>query len=387
MPSHKHHGRFPVRGTSAIIWLIAALVGSMVCWSYWALLEEVTIGAGKVIPSTKAQVVQSLEGGILQEMAVAEGDIVAAGQRLATLDDTRFRSNFEEAEKKIQALTAAAARLEAQISGRELNFPSLVANDENLKNRERALFESQRSAYTTARASIEKQLALSTRELNLTQPLVKKGAASEVEVIRLEQQVTEFKRKINELDDSYLVGAKENYTKTMAELDSLTSANKGRRDQLDRTLVTAPVRGIVKNIEVTTLGGVINPGGNILEIVPLEDKLLIETKINPRDIAFVRPGLPAVVKLTAYDSSIYGTLAGTVERISPDTLEDETDKRQVYYRVYVGTDSAALTAKDGQQHPIIPGMVATVEIKTGSKTVFDYLVKPLNKMREALRER
>ncbi len=376
-----------IRRTSFIIWLSFAVICGLITWSYFAVLDEVTVGQGKVIPMSKAQNIQSLEGGILAEMDVTEGQIVQAGQRLATLDDKRFRSQYGETDAKIRALTATAARLYAQMNDTPLQFPELVQNDKDLMDRERTLYISQKDAYESSLASLNQSLTLSSKELNLTKPLVQKGAASEVEVLKLEQQVTELSRKIREVKDQYLVTAKENYSKTMAELDSLESLNAGRKDQLERTVLSAPVRGIVKNIEVTTIGGVVQPGGNVMEIVPLEDQLLIETHINPRDIAFVRPGLKASVKLTAYDSSIYGSLDGVVETISPDTLLEETDKRQVYYRVYVKTEQSYLTTKDGLQHPIIPGMIASVEIKTGAKTLFQYLTKPLNKMREALRER
>lgn len=175
--------------------------------------------------------------------------------------------------------------------------------------------------------------------------------------------------------------------KARAELDQVKQVVGGRRDQLDRTELRSPVRGIVKNLEVTTIGGVIQPGGSLMEIVPLEKQLLIEARMSPRDIAFIRPGLPATVKITAYDPSIYGTLAGTVDRISPDTLQDEVHRDQVYYRVYVRTGQSSLRTKDGRTHAIMPGMVATVEIRTGRKTVLQYLMKPINKAQEALRER
>lgn len=385
LPSRRN--KESVRQTSVVIWLSFFVVCALMIWSYFAVLEEVTVGQGKVIPVSKAQNIQSLEGGILSEMDVSEGQIVQAGERLATLDDKRFRSQFDETEAKIKALTATAARLNAQVNDTPLEFPESVKNDPDLMERERTLYNSQKDAYESSLVSLNKSLTLSSRELDLTAPLVQRGAASEVEVLKLEQQVTELHRKIREVKDQYVINAKENYSKTMAELDSLESLNAGKKDQLERTVLTAPVRGIVKNIEVTTIGGVVQPGGSIMEIVPLEDQLLIETRINPRDIAFVRPGLSASVKLTAYDSSIYGSLDGVVETISPDTLLDETDKRQVYYRVYVRTNQSYLSTKDGVKHPIIPGMIASVEIKTGSKTLFQYLTKPLNKMGEALRER
>ncbi|MCB5205374.1 HlyD family efflux transporter periplasmic adaptor subunit [Neorhizobium sp. T786] len=372
---------------SAIVWIGLAAITALLVWSYHSPLEEISSGTGKVIPSSKAQTIQSLEGGILSEMMVSEGDIVDQGQTLAVLDDTRFRAQFGELDSKILSLEAAAARLRAQMSGKDLEFPEIVQSDPDLMDRERSLFKAHKEALESNLGGLEETLSLTSQELKLTEPLVARGAASAVEVIRLKQQVVELRRKVNELKSQYEVTAKESYTKTMAELDSQIKLNEGRRDQLDRTSITAPLRGIVKNIEVTTVGGVIAPGGTIMEIVPVEDQLLIETKVNPRDIAFVRPGMDALVKLTAYDYSIYGALDGVVQRISPDTLIDEVDKRIIYYRVYVKTSRSYLQTADGKDHAIMPGMIATVEFKTGSKTVFEYLVKPLNKLNEALRER
>ena len=221
----------------------------------------------------------------------------------------------------------------------------------------------------------------------MTQPLVAKGAAGQVEVIRLQRQVAELRGKIDEARNQYAVRAREEQVKNDADLDAQIQAMAGKANQLDRATLYSPVRGVVKDIQVTTVGGVLQPGGKLMEIVPLEDKLLIETRINPRDIAYIRPGLPATVKVTAYDSSIYGNLNGNVEVVSPDTIQDEVQRDQFYYRVYVRTEHAELENRSGKRFPILPGMVASVEIKTGQKTVMDYLIKPLNKVKEALRER
>jgi len=208
-----------------------------------------------------------------------------------------------------------------------------------------------------------------------------------VEVIRLRRQVSDLRGKIDEARNDYLVRAHEEQVKNNAELDAQLQVAAGKEDQLTRATLYSPVRGIVKDIQVTTVGGVLEPGGKLMEIVPLEDQLLIETRINPRDIAWIRPGLAAIVKVTAYDSSIYGDLPGEVETVSPDTLQDEVKRDQYYYRVYVRTRKAELTNRAGRKFPIVPGMVANVEIKTGQKSVMDYLIKPLNKVKESLRER
>ncbi|MDM7852896.1 HlyD family efflux transporter periplasmic adaptor subunit [Pseudochrobactrum kiredjianiae] len=375
------------RRPSIVVWMSFVAVGALLLWAYFAPLEEIAAGNGKIIPSSRAQMIQSLEGGILSELQVQEGDIVEKGQRLAVLDDTRFRASYGELDSKILSLEAAAARLRSQMNGGELIFPESVKGEKDLMDREQRLFDSQRDTLNANLSSLKESFALTSRELKLTEPLVAKGAASEVEVIRLRQQMVELDRKMKELENQFQVTARESYSKTMAELDSQVKLNVGRMDQLARTIITAPVRGIVKDIDVTTVGGVIAPGGTIMEIVPIEEQLVVEARVNPRDIAFIRPGMVAAVKLTAYDYSIYGGLWGKVERISPDTLVDEIDKRIIYYRVYVKTDNSSLKTPDGVEHPIIPGMVASVEFRTGTKTVLQYLVKPLNKMGEALRER
>ncbi|NBD00425.1 HlyD family efflux transporter periplasmic adaptor subunit [Atlantibacter hermannii] len=372
---------------SSVIWL--SLIGLVVffAWAWFAMLDEVTVGTGKVTPSSHAQVIESLDGGIVNALMVQEGDIVEQGQMLARLDPTRFQSNYGEAAARARALRASSERLRAELTGEPLKFSAESMREPNLVARERQLYESRRRNLNETVSNLQKTLELINAEIRMTQPLVAKGAAGQVEVIRLQRQVAELRGKIDEARNQYAVRAREEQVKNDADLDAQIQAMAGKADQLDRATLYSPVRGVVKDIQVTTVGGVLQPGGKLMEIVPLEDKLLIETRINPRDIAYIRPGLPATVKVTAYDSSIYGNLDGKVEIVSPDTLQDEVQRDQFYYRVYVRTDHAELENRSGKRFPILPGMVASVEIKTGQKTVLDYLIKPLNKVKEALRER
>lgn len=372
---------------SSVIWL--SLIGLVVffAWAWFAMLDEVTVGTGKVTPSSHAQVIESLDGGIVNALLVQEGDIVEQGQMLARLDPTRFQSNYGEAAARARALRASSERLRAELIGEPLKFSAESMREPNLVARERQLYESRRRNLNETVSNLQKTLELINAEIRMTQPLVAKGAAGQVEVIRLQRQVAELRGKIDEARNQYAVRAREEQVKNDADLDAQIQAMAGKADQLDRATLYSPVRGVVKDIQVTTVGGVLQPGGKLMEIVPLEDKLLIETRINPRDIAYIRPGLPATVKVTAYDSSIYGNLDGKVEIVSPDTLQDEVQRDQFYYRVYVRTDHAELENRSGKRFPILPGMVASVEIKTGQKTVLDYLIKPLNKVKEALRER
>ncbi|WP_220266381.1 HlyD family efflux transporter periplasmic adaptor subunit [Enterobacter sp. Colony194] len=372
---------------SSVIWL--SLIGLVVffAWAWFAMLDEVTVGTGKVTPSSHAQVIESLDGGIVNALLVQEGDIVEQGQMLARLDPTRFQSNYGEAAARARALRASSERLRAELTGEPLKFSAESMREPNLVARERQLYESRRRNLNETVSNLQKTLELINAEIRMTQPLVAKGAAGQVEVIRLQRQVAELRGKIDEARNQYAVRAREEQVENDADLDAQIQAMAGKADQLDRATLYSPVRGVVKDIQVTTVGGVLQPGGKLMEIVPLEDKLLIETRINPRDIAYIRPGLPATVKVTAYDSSIYGNLDGKVEIVSPDTLQDEVQRDQFYYRVYVRTDHAELENRSGKRFPILPGMVASVEIKTGQKTVLDYLIKPLNKVKEALRER
>jgi len=372
---------------SSVIWLTLAGLLIFVVWAWWAILDEVTVGTGKITPSSHAQVIESLDGGIVSAMLVREGDIVERGQMLARLDPTRFQSNYGESAARVRALRASSERLRSELTGEPLRFSEESMREPELVARERQLYESRRRNLNETVANLQKTYQLVMSELRMTQPLVAKGAASEVEVIRLQRQATELQGKIDEARNQFAVRAREEQVKTNADLDAQIQAMSGKADQVDRATLFSPVRGIVKDIQVTTVGGVLQPGGKLMEIVPLEDQLLVETRINPRDIAYIRPGLPATVKVTAYNSSIYGNLTGQVEVVSPDTLQDEVRRDQFYYRVYVRTKSAELQNKSGQRFPILPGMVANVEIKTGQKSVMDYLIKPLNKVNEALRER
>jgi adhesin transport system membrane fusion protein len=321
-------------------------------------------------------------------MFVRDGDIVEQGQELAVLDQSVVKSTVEEVASKINVLQARAARLRAEMEDKEdVAFPADTELDRTIKDRELELFHANRDAFHQNRNSLREQLELAQKELTIVTPLLKRGAANEIEVLKLQQKVAELDAKLKSLVSEYYVQLKKDYSDTMGELEPLLKVREGRADQLRRTVITSPTRGIVKEVAVSTIGGVVGPGGIVMQIIPLDDQLLIEAQLSPRDIAFIHPDQKATIKITAYDYAIYGTLQGRVERISPDTIEDEVERNKVYYRVYVVTDHSYLETKDGKRHPIIPGMVATAEIQTGSKTVLDYLLKPLERAKEALRER
>lgn len=385
----KKYQRSPKRVSSGGLIIMSVLV-MLLLFFIWASnfeLDEVTVGVGKVVPSSHEQIIQSLEGGILKELKVHEGDVVEAGQVLALLDPTQIDSGVQESTSRLRAALATAARLQAETAGTPLIFPPEVLADPPLVAAETALYHSRRENYTKTISGLTEALSLINRELQLTSSLVAKGAASNVEVLRLKRQANDLQSKLNDAENQYIVQAREELAKANAEAASQRSIIIGRADSLKRTVVVTPVRGIVKDIEVNTVGGVIPQRGNLMEIVPLDEQLMIEAQIAPRDVAFITPGQRAVVKLTAYDYNIYGGLEGKVASISPDTIQDEVHRDQYFYRVYIRTDKDYLVNKKGKKFPVYPGMIAMGEIHTGSKTIMEYLMKPLNRAKEALRER
>jgi adhesin transport system membrane fusion protein len=377
----------PLPSVSKFIWVICIGLLVLLAWAWFFELEEVSTGSGKVIPSSKEQSIQSLEGGILTKLYVSEGEIVKQGQVLAQLDPTRFASNVGESESLLIASKATAARLRAEVNSTPLVFSEDVLKIPKLVSEETALYQSRRSNLNDSISGLSQALVLVEQELAMTEPLVAKGAASEVEVLRLKREANDLRNQMNDIRNQYYVKAREELAKANIDIETQAQVIKGKTDTLQRTVFKSPVRGIVKEIDVMTIGGVIPQNGKLMTIVPLDEQLLIEARISPRDIAFIRPDQDALVKVTAYDYSIYGGLHGKVTVISPDTIRDEVKQDQFYYRAYIRTDSDKLINKQGKQFNITPGMVAVVDIKTGHKTVLDYLIKPFNKAKEALRER
>ncbi|RFD32549.1 secretion protein HlyD [Pseudomonas sp. GL93] len=372
---------------SKLVWSIALALIAFTAWAAYFKLDEVSTGTGKVIASSKEQVVKSLEGGVLAGLNIQEGDIVEKGQVLAQLDPTRIESAVEESASRSRAAQATSARLMAEVNGTALEFPKEVLEEPGLVAAETALYQSRRESLKKTLSGLDEAMQLIRSELQLTTPLVARGAASAVEVLRLKRQLNELQNKYTDIRTQYLVKAREELAKANAEVEAQQSVTRGRNDSLTRLTFTSPVRGVIKDIEVNTIGGVIPPNGQLMRIVPLDERLQVETRIAPRDIAYIHPGQAATVKISAYDYSIYGGLPGKVALISPDTLQDDVHRDVYYYRVYIITDSDSLTNKSNEKLPIVPGMIATVDIHTGEKTILSYLIKPFNKGREALRER
>lgn len=411
------------------LWAILGFFIIMIAWASLADIDEVTRGDGKAIPSSRLQKIQNLEGGIVAEVFVHEGEVVKAGAPLLRLDDTRFRSNAGESEADRLALEARIQRLTAQLDNKETLTlsPEILNKTPDIANGEMELFASVNKRIQSELSGLNEQLVqkkqelldyqakgsqyrrslgLLQQEISMSEPLVAKGAISKVEVLRLrrsevetrgqlesvtlavpraEAAIKEIESKINETRGRYRSEALSQLNEARTDLSKIEASGKAIEDRVNRTLVTSPVRGIVQQLMVNTIGGVIQPGNDLVEIVPLDDTLLVEAKIRPQDIAFLRPGQEAMVKFTAYDYTIYGGLKAKLEQISPDTVTDKDGKS--FYVIRLRTEKNHL-GSDEKPLIIIPGMVASVDIITGKKTILFYLLKPILRAKaEAFRER
>ncbi|RRN00326.1 HlyD family type I secretion periplasmic adaptor subunit [Bibersteinia trehalosi] len=386
LQTEKHHKSF------AVIILFAIFLIVFVIWAYFSPLEEVTRGQGSVIPSSREQIVQSLDPGIISEMKVKEGDIVEKDQILLTLDDTRSSAILRESEAKVYNLEAIVSRLQAEAYGVALKFPAGIAQE--VRERELAAYHARRRAMQDAVSGLAKSKALLDREIAIVAPMVKRGVMSEVELLRMQRQSAELANQITERKNQYAANASNELVQAESELAQARENMVMRADPVERSQIKAPLRGVVKNIRINTVGGVVQAGQDILEIVPLDDTLIVQAYISPKDVAFIRVGQEALIKVSAYDYAIYGGLEGKVILLSPDTLQDDRrpselklNPDQAYYRVLVETSGSYITDKAGNRLDISPGMTATVDIKTGEKTIFQYLIKPITRMKQALQER
>ncbi|PVZ15293.1 MULTISPECIES: HlyD family type I secretion periplasmic adaptor subunit [unclassified Pseudomonas] len=411
------------------IWGVIAFFLFLLVWAHLAVIDEVTKGEGKAIPSSKIQKIQNLEGGIVAQIYVHEGQIVEAGAPLIRLDDTRFASNVGETEADRVAMELRVARLQAEIEDKPLVIdPDILKRVPRQANDELALYQSRKQQLADEVGGLQAQLvqkqqelrefgskadqyrnslALLQKEISMSEPLVAQGAVSPVDILRLKRSevetrgqlssttlampraqaaINEVQRKIEETKGKFRSDSLTQLNEARANLAKYTATAKGLEDRVNRTMVNAPVRGVIKQVMVNTVGGVIQPGSDIVEIVPLDDTLVVEAKIRPQDIAFLHPGQKAMIKFTAYDYTIYGGLEGKLEQIGADTITDE-DKKQTYYLIRLRTDKNHL-GTDAKPLVIIPGMVASVDIITGHKSILNYLLKPIIRARaEALHER
>lgn len=379
-----------------LIWAVGLTLLIALIWASNFHLDEITKGQGKVIPSSREQVIQSLDAGILAEMYVHEGDSVEKDQILLRIDDNRSGPVYREAREKWLALSAQAARLRAESYGTELVFPEEIKEFPQIVDRETQAYKARKQAVNEHIAAMERSLAALTREISLTAPLVNEGVVSEVELLRLKRQQADLMGQIVERRNRYLTDANNELIRVEAELSQTKENALAREDAYKRTVIRSPMKGVVKNVQVNTIGGVIQAGQNILEIVPVDDEMLVEAYVKPAEVAFLKVGQAAVVKLTAYDFNKYGGLDGVLEYLSPDTLKDENkvkkpganqaDLEEGYYRILVRILNSKVERAGRVLEPL-PGMTATVDIRTGEKTVLEYLFRPLQSVSQALRER
>jgi adhesin transport system membrane fusion protein len=402
-------------GARRVVWFSLGAVLVLLVWANFAVLDEVTRGEGKVIPSRQVQVLQSMDGGIVSEILVREGQVVRTGDLLLKVDPTRMVSSLRENQSQFLSLQAKAARLRALAEGsRFIPPPDVVKEAPQIAEQERALYDSRRSELDAMMGVARQQITqrtqelvsvrarreqaaqsytLTARELEMTRPLTKSGAVSDVELLRLERDVARYRgerdsassdipriesaiaeasRKVQEIDLTFRNAARSELSETNAKLNALSEGSTALEDRVKQTEIRSPVNGTVKQLKVNTVGGVVQAGKDVIEVVPSDDMLVLEARVLPRDIAFLRPGQKALVKFTAYDFATYGGLEATLEQIGADTVVDE--KGNAFFVVKVRTLSNNIGA---QQLPIIPGMVAEVDILTGKKSVLSYLLKPI----------
>lgn len=364
-------------------------MASAVGWASWARVDQITRATGQIIASSRSQIIQAPDGGILEQLHVKEGQIVSKGQLLASLDTARMKASFLEADAKRAALQGQVARLRAEVYGDKLAFGELEQSYPDLAATQRKLFEKRQTAIREDLAALSRSQDLVRKELALSEPLLATGDISRTEVIRLQRQVADIEMQIVSRKNKYFQDAQADMAKAEEDLAGVTQNLAQRKDSLDHTEMKAPLAGIVKNIRVTTVGGVLKPGEEVMQIVPSDDDLVVEVKIRPQDVTHLKPGLPATVKIDAYDYSIYGTLPGELTFLSPDTLsEDIKPNEQPYYRARIRTKRQAFQARPQEKIELQPGMTATVEIKTGDNTVLRYLFKPVVKtVSEAFHEK
>ena len=376
--------------SSALLYILVLLTAIGLTWASVSKVDEVTLAEARVIPSSREQVISSLEGGVLAELLVHEGDIVEKGQPIVRLEPTRYESQYKEGISKQLSLKATLSRARSEAYNLPLEFPSEVKQNPLLVSNETRAYEARKRVLEESVSALRKSQELIANEIDISEKLSKQGLFSEVELSRLRRQANDLNQQIMERINRFRADANSELTRTEAELGQLAPNLNARLDTLQRTTLRAPVNGIIKNLRFTTIGAAISPSAPILDIVPGDGTLLFEARLDPKDVSRISVGLPVSIKLAAYDSAIFGELIGKVEMISPDTFRE--DARPVegqpanYYRVMI---SGAIDPENPKQKTmqIIPGMQAQTQIKTGEKTVMQYLLKPLTKAKEAFRER
>lgn len=377
-----------MNASSLLIWLVAATLAIFIGWAYFASIDEIVRGDGEFVSSSKPQIVQNLEGGILAELLVNEGSEVEQGQILARLYGTQFQSSVNDLSDQVDALHIRKLRLEAELEGAfDFAVPEVLAmRQPNIVDSERALLRARQSDYVSRTDGARNVLIQAKKERDLMEAMLKKQIVSLIEVTRSRKAHSDAEIQFNEIATKAELERAAEYSDTLKEIATLQQNVKAAEDQLNRTVIRSPMKGIVNSLGVSTIGGVVRPGEEIFQIIPLDEELFVEAQVAPKDIANIKRGQPATIKLSAYDYTIYGSLAGEVHLISADTFKDERRPEiEPHYRVTLRVDLENLTERQ-RRIEIRPGMQANVELHTGEKTVLQYLMKPLYKSKEAFRE-
>lgn len=376
----------PKTGHVMII-LLCITVALAIGWAYYAVLDEQTNAEGRVIPTSQNQMIQSLEGGILDKIYVKEGEIVNQGQPLVEIDNTIFLSELREAQSKKNSLLAKVARLRAEANNNaQVKFNQEIMQKQELIQRELSLLNSRKLKFEAElKEKVEKMNGLD-KEYKITKPLVEKGLMSSLDLLRIERQLAEASAQVEQHEQSFREKVFRELSDAKNDFNALEEKMVALKDKVKRTTILSPARAQVKQLKINTVGGVISPGMEIMELVPLDEQLLIQAKVRPSDVGFLHPSQKVLVKVTAYDYSIHGGIEGTLKSISADTIKD--DNGESFYHVTVVTDQNYLDSKTGQRLSIIPGMTVTAHILTGKKTVLEYIMKPIRKgLSTALTER
>ena len=379
-----------LRSRTLLMMVLSGGLLAAIIWANLFTIDQVARAQGEVISSSRVQVIQSVDGGVLAELLVREGDRVEPGQLLATLNQTRFGASVKEIEARLAAQQIKAARLRAEVTGAEqLQLAPELERYDDIVAVERALFSQRRAGFKEELQTLQEAVDLAAEEEKLTANLARSGDTNQSEVIRAKRALNDARAKLINYRNDFFEQARVDLTKAEDEIAQNTQVLTQRRQQLEDSVFVAKMPGIVKNIRVTTVGGVLRAGEELMQIVPTDDELILEAKVSPIDIAQVEQGLPATIRLDPYDYTIYGSVAGEVVYVSADTLKEETARgEEIYYRAHIRLGTNPATTSSGKPLEIMPGMTAQVDIRTGRRTVMEYLLKPLRKtLAESLGER
>lgn len=378
-----------LRGVRFVLWSVFLALVSFFLWANFSEIDQITRAQGEVIPSSNVQLIQSKDGGVLEHLPVRVGEIVEQGQIVAQFETVNAEADYQEAKAQVAASSAAMSRLTAELFGTSPVFSGLSLEFPNFVKSQKLLFDRRQEAKNDEIKNIDAILALVREEILMNEPLLARGDVSKTEILRLQREEAELVAQRGKVSSEYFQSAQAEYNETEEEYERISQLLIQRKKQLQGTTIKAPVKGIVKSVRLTTIGGVIRPGEDVMEIVPIDDDLLIEAKVAPQDIGFLEIGLDVSVKIEAYDYTIYGDLDGVLSYISADTLDDDTQNGDLpFYRVHIRTQGRRFSGRPDAELEILPGMTATVEVKTGKNTVLSYLLKPIIKtLKESMGER